>query len=174
MQSVVLCLFAGFGLPAADGPQIHEIPDLVFGKGGGADLLLDLAMPADGDGPFPVVVCIHGGGWVDGNRKQMENTLQAFARRGFVAVSPDYRLAPHDHFPAPVEDCKAAVRWLRANAKTYKIDPDHIGRSALRPADTWPVCSASPTRTMAWKATAATPTSRAAFRPWSASSARPT
>ena len=44
-----------------------------------------------------------------------------------MAVSPDYRLAPHDHFPAPVEDCKAAVRWLRANAAKYKIDPDHIG-----------------------------------------------
>ena len=131
MRSVVLCLLAGFGLPAvvaaADGPPIREETDLVFGKGGDADLKLDLAAPADGDGPFPAVVCIHGGGWVGGDRKQMENTIKALARRGFVAVSPDYRLAPHEPFPAPVEDCKAAVRWLRANAKTYKIDPDHIG-----------------------------------------------
>ncbi|HVS37994.1 MAG TPA: alpha/beta hydrolase [Gemmataceae bacterium] len=130
MRSFVLCLLAGVGLAAtasADGPAIREIPDLVFGKGGGTDLRLDVAMPADGDGPFPVVVCIHGGGWVDGDRRQMTGAMQALARRGFVAVSPDYRLAPHDPFPAQIEDCKAAVRWLRANAQIYKIDPDHIG-----------------------------------------------
>ncbi len=62
------------------------------------------------------MVCIHGGGWVGGDRKDMANTIQALARCGYVAVSPDYRLAPHDPFPAQVEDCKAAVRWLRANA----------------------------------------------------------
>ena len=131
MRSLVLCLAAAVGLPAvvaaADGPPIREETDLVFGKGGGADLKLDLAMPADGAGPFPAVVCIHGGGWVGGDRKDMANTIRALARCGYVAVSPDYRLAPKDHFPAPVEDCKAAVRWLRANAGAYKIDPDHIG-----------------------------------------------
>jgi acetyl esterase/lipase len=49
------------------------------------------------------------------------------ARRGFVAVSPDYRLAPAHRFPAQIEDCKAAVRWLRANADKYNLDPDHFG-----------------------------------------------
>ncbi len=127
MRAVVVCLLAGWGLPAADGPPIREVPDLVFGKGGDTDLKLDLAMPADGDGPFPTVVCVHGGGWVGGDRKQMGQTIHALARRGYVAVSPDYRLAPHDRFPAQVEDCKAAVRWLRANAAAYKIDADHIG-----------------------------------------------
>ena len=131
MRSLILCMAASFALPAAapaeDGPSLREEADLVFGKGGDADLKLDLAMPADGDGPFPAVVCVHGGGWVGGDRKQMSQTIRTLARRGYVAVSPDYRLAPHDHFPAPVEDCKAAVRWLRANAAKYHIDPDHIG-----------------------------------------------
>ncbi len=131
MRSLILCVVAGFLLPAFapadEGSPLREESGLVFGKGGDADLMLDLAMPADGDGPFPAVVCVHGGGWVGGDRKQMDQTIHALAHRGYVAVSPDYRLAPHDRFPAPVEDCKAAVRWLRANAAKYKIDADHIG-----------------------------------------------
>jgi len=131
MRSLILCILAGFVLPpvapADENSPLREESDLVFGKGGETDLKLDLAMPADGDGPFPAVVCVHGGGWVGGDRKQMGQTIRALARRGFVAVSPDYRLAPHDRFPAPVEDCKAAVRWLRGNAAKYKIDADHIG-----------------------------------------------
>ena len=131
MRSFCLCLLAAFVLPAAarpaDGPALREESGLVFGKGGGSDLKLNLAMPADGNGPFPAVVCIHGGGWVAGDRKEMSQTIRALAGRGYVAVSPDYRLAPNDRFPAQIEDCKAAVRWLRANAATYKIDPDRIG-----------------------------------------------
>ncbi len=100
---------------------------LVYGKGGDADLKLDLAMPKDGDGPFPVVLCVHGGGWTKGDRADLQKTIEALARRGYVAVAVDYRLAPKDRFPAPLEDCKAAVRWLRANAATYRINPDRIG-----------------------------------------------
>ena len=84
--------------------------DVVFGKVGDRELKLDLAMPADGDGPFPAVVCVHGGGWVGGDRKQMAATILVLARRGFVAVTPDYRTAPAHRFPAQLEDCKAAVR----------------------------------------------------------------
>jgi acetyl esterase/lipase len=85
-------------------------------------------MPADGAGPFPAVVCIHAGGWVGGKRQEMSQTIRTLAGRGYVAVTPDYRLATaQSRFPAQVEDCKAAVRWLRANAAKYKIDPDHIG-----------------------------------------------
>jgi acetyl esterase/lipase len=108
-------------------PAVRLEKDIVFAKAGAAELKLDLAMPQDGEGPFPAVLCIHGGGWVGGDRTQMAQTIGTLAGRGYVAVSPDYRLAPRDRFPAPVEDCKAAVRWLRANAKKYKVDPDHIG-----------------------------------------------
>src|SRR6185312_16329435 len=57
----------------------------------------------------------------------MQGTIEVLARRGYVAVSPDYRLAPRDHFPAQIEDCKAVVRWLRANAEKYHINPQRIG-----------------------------------------------
>lgn len=98
-----------------------------FGTGGTTELRLDLAMPKEGEGPFPAIVCLHGGGWVGGERQQMKGTIEIMARRGYVAVSPDYRLAPKDPFPAQIEDCKAVVRWLRANAQQYRINPQRIG-----------------------------------------------
>ncbi len=101
--------------------------DVAFGKGGTTELKLDMAMPKEGEGPFPAVVCIHGGGWVGGDRKQMKQTIEVLAGRGYVAISPDYRLAPRERFPAQIEDCKAAVRWLRANADKYHVDPRRIG-----------------------------------------------
>ena len=101
--------------------------DIVYGKGGATELKLDLAMPKDGDGPFPVIVCIHGGGWRGGSRTNLGKTTEVLAGRGYVAVTLSYRLVPAGTFPAQIEDCKAAIRWLRANAKKYKIDPDHIG-----------------------------------------------
>jgi acetyl esterase/lipase len=101
--------------------------NITFAKGGNQELKLDLAMPMEGEGPFPAIICLHSGGWVGGERQQMKGTLSALARHGYVAISPDYRLAPHDHFPAQVEDCKAAVRWLRANAEKYRINREKIG-----------------------------------------------
>lgn len=115
-------------LPGQDAPtELRLETDIVFGKGGTTELKLDLAMPKEGEGPFPAIVCIHSGGWIGGDRKQMRQTIEALARRGFVAISPDYRLAPRDRFPAQIEDCKAAVRWLRANAAQYHVDTRRIG-----------------------------------------------
>jgi acetyl esterase/lipase len=128
-----LLVVAAFGMlaPAArtqeSRPNVLVERNIVFAKVGDKELKLDLSMPADKEGPFPAIVCIHGGGWVGGDRHQMALTAGVLAARGYVAITPDYRLAPGDRFPAPIEDCKAAVRWLRANAKTYKIDPQHIG-----------------------------------------------
>jgi acetyl esterase/lipase len=101
--------------------------DLVYGKGGDTDLKLDVAMPKDGDGPFPTLVCIHGGAWRGGQRQDLDKTIEVLAGRGYVAVTVSYRLAPATQFPAQIEDCKAAVRWLRANARKYRIDPQRIG-----------------------------------------------
>jgi acetyl esterase/lipase len=130
MTMLALCVFVlGTTQVVAQDKKIdvrteHE---LVYGKAGDADLKLDLAMPKEGDGPFPAIVCIHGGGWRAGSRNDLLKTTEVIAARGYVAVTIAYRLVPTGTFPAQIEDCKAAVRWLRANAKTYKIDPDHIG-----------------------------------------------
>src|SRR5260370_17388046 len=93
-------LAAAADAPAA--PPIREETGVVFGKGGDDDLKLDLALPA-GDGPFPVVVCVHGGGWVGGAPTHLHPTLQPLPRRAYVAVSPASRLAPKDPFPARIQ-----------------------------------------------------------------------
>jgi acetyl esterase/lipase len=117
---------AGFA-GAQDAPAIQVENSLVYGKGGDKDLMLDLAMPAKGAGPFPTVVCIHGGSWKSGKRQDLSQTIKTLAGRGFVAATVSYRFLQDAKFPAQIEDCKAAVRWLRANASKYKIDKDHIG-----------------------------------------------
>jgi acetyl esterase/lipase len=117
------------GVDFDKGKAVRFDADIVFGKGGNTDLRLDMARPfgRSPEDTFPALVCLHAGGWVGGERQQMKGTIEALARRGYVAVSPDYRLAPQARFPAQIEDCKAAVRWLRANAKDHQIDPQRIG-----------------------------------------------
>ncbi len=90
-------------------------------------LQLNLARPKDAGAPSPAVLCIHGGGFRAGKRERWDKLCQQLAERGYVAATVTYRLAPRYQFPAAVHDVKAAVRWLRANAGTYHIDPHRIG-----------------------------------------------
>jgi acetyl esterase/lipase len=98
-----------------------------YSNPGDEHLQLNLARPKTGDGLFPAVLCIHGGGFRAGKRESYDNLCVKLAERGYVAATITYRLAPKHQFPAAVHDTKAAVRWLRANAKTYHIDPNRIG-----------------------------------------------
>lgn len=90
-------------------------------------LQLNMARPKEGKGPFPAVICIHGGGFRAGTRDSFNGLCLQLAERGYVAVTVSYRLAPKYQFPAAVYDVKTAVRWMRANAAKYQIDPDRIG-----------------------------------------------
>jgi acetyl esterase/lipase len=107
--------------------------DVVFEKGveysNAADqhLQLDIARPKEGSGPFPAIVCIHGGGFRAGTRDGYDKLCLTLAQRGYVAITVTYRLAPAFPFPAAVLDCKSAVRWLRANASKYHVDTTRIG-----------------------------------------------
>lgn len=107
--------------------KIETKEDLVFKKVDSQELKLDLAMPAEGDGPFPAIVVIHGGGWRGGDKASNRSTLAEMAQLGFVAISPQYRFWPDSIFPAQVHDVKAAVRWLRSNAEEYNVDPERFG-----------------------------------------------
>lgn len=90
-------------------------------------LQMNIARPKTGDGPFPAVLCIHGGGFRAGKREGYDALCIKLAERGFVAATCTYRLAPKYQFPAAVHDTKAAVRFLRANATKYKLNPSKIG-----------------------------------------------
>ncbi len=90
-------------------------------------LQLNLARPKAGEGPFPAIICIHGGGFRAGTRDSYDALCVKLAERGYVAATITYRLAPKFQFPAAVHDTKAAVRWMRANARKYNVDPTRIG-----------------------------------------------
>lgn len=97
----------------------------------GRRLRLDLYRPKERTKPLPAVVCIHGGGWRNGDRGSQTAVAQALAANGYVAVTITYRLRDEAIFPAAIQDCKAAVRWLRANAKRLGVDPERIGATGL-------------------------------------------
>ena len=113
-------------------PQPKDVPqgakvirDLEYAKVGDVKLSLDLNLPTEGDGPFPVIVAIHGGGWAAGRKEEAQGIRQA--SRGYAVAAISYRLSGVATYPAQIEDCKAAVRWLRANAKKYNLDAERIG-----------------------------------------------
>jgi acetyl esterase/lipase len=89
-------------------------------------LTLDLYRPSAGEGPHPAIVLYFGGGWQNGRPGICANLAQALAKRGYVCVVPQYRLSGEKPFPAAVHDCKAAIRWMRRNARRFKADPDRI------------------------------------------------
>ncbi len=84
-------------------------------------------MPINATGKLPLIVVIHGGAWRAGDRSQHNDTTWQFAQQGYVAATLSYRFCPKHVFPAQVQDVKCAVRFLRANAEKYHIDPDRIG-----------------------------------------------
>lgn len=89
---------------------------------------LDLFLPKDdGKSLRPAVVVIHGGAWRSGDKKQLRMLAELFARRGYVAAAINYRLAPKYSYPAQLDDCQRAVRWLRKNSKEYRVDPKRFG-----------------------------------------------
>lgn len=104
---------------------------VTYASYGERKLEMDIYRPKDIQGQLPAVVCIHGGGWANGNRANHARVAQAIAVRGYVAATISYRLSGEAPFPAQINDCKAAVRFLRANAKEYGIDSDNIGAIGL-------------------------------------------
>jgi acetyl esterase/lipase len=118
-------------LQAAPPEGVRFERNVVYGKGAGEDLTLNLARPQDAPGPLPCVLVIHGGGWAAG-RKELHDTLTwDFAKRGYACATIGYRLAPKHLFPAQVEDVKCAVRYLRAHAADLKIDPKRLGATGF-------------------------------------------
>ena len=111
--------------------QLNTRRDVTYARYGDRTLEMDIYRPKGEWGALPAVVCIHGGGWAKGDRTSHAKIAQALAARGYVAATISYRLSGEAPFPAQIYDCKAAVRFLRANAKTYGINPDQIGAIGL-------------------------------------------
>jgi acetyl esterase/lipase len=123
---VALFALASLAGGAATAAEVGFEKGIEFANPDEQHLQLDLARPGEGEGPFPAVVCIHGGGFRAGTREHWDPLCKDLAGRGYVAITITYRLAPKFQFPAAVEDCKAAVRWLRSNSAKYHVDPKKI------------------------------------------------
>jgi acetyl esterase/lipase len=112
----------------AQGPHkegIKTLRDLAYVENWHPQNRLDLYLPEKAKGRLPLVVWIHGGGWQGGSKEGCP--VVSMAAKGYVVASINYRFAQHAVFPAQIEDCKAAIRWLRANAAKYHLDPDRVG-----------------------------------------------
>ena len=98
--------------------------DIAYVTGGHERQKLDLYIPADTGENLPLIIWVHGGAWLGGNKTHY--TPKTYLSAGYSGASINYRLSQHAIFPAQIEDVKAAIRWLRANAKTYRLDPDRF------------------------------------------------
>jgi acetyl esterase/lipase len=111
------------------GPKLPEdvkaLRNLEYVEGGHARNRLDLYLPEKAKGLLPLVVWIHGGAWSGGDKGGL--FVMPMMPKGCAVASINYRLSKQAVFPAQIEDCKAAIRWLRANAAKYGIDPNRIG-----------------------------------------------
>jgi acetyl esterase/lipase len=130
---VLVTTFASFAFaqdrPKQGGGQVPEGVELTQGieyaKAGEIKLLLDIYTPKDAKEALPLIVWIHGGGWRQGDK--FPCPAARMAPRGYVVASVNYRLTDKAAWPAQIRDCKAAVRFLRANAEKFHIDPKRVG-----------------------------------------------
>lgn len=100
--------------------------DIEFANVGGVSLTLDVHVP-DGPGPFPTAILVHGGGFVRGDKQSyIKPIFEPLSQAGFTWFTINYRLAPTHRHPAAVEDVERAIRWVKAHAKEYKVDPRRI------------------------------------------------
>jgi acetyl esterase/lipase len=101
------------------------VKNIEYARVGNVPLDMDLYLPAGSRAGVPVIVSIHGGGWHGGSKEASPGTH--FTEYGYAVAAINYRLIDQGTFPAPIHDCKAAVRWLRANAAKYNLDTKRIG-----------------------------------------------
>lgn len=121
LSLVVVLAFLGTGFAADPVVQL----DVVYSKVDKDELKLDFYRP-EGDGPFPIVICIHGGGWCMGNKSEFKDFQVNMAKMGIASASVQYRLIPKHKFPAQIDDCTNALKYLAAEKVKFKIDPKRV------------------------------------------------
>jgi acetyl esterase/lipase len=107
--------------------RVKRIEDVVYSSPGGRPLLCDLYLPEEPERPLPVVLFLHAGGWLAGDRRLGPDLGRYFSERGIAMASIDYRLSREAVFPAALEDVIAAIAWLRSAGPGFGFDPQRIG-----------------------------------------------
>lgn len=133
-SAAIVSLGLGFAAGLDGAPDARVTRDVVYGKAGGETLRLDIGEPA-GEGPFPVAILVHGGGWTRGDKAGSDRPgdsadispwFAPLTAAGLVWFSINYRLAPAHRWPACFEDVQTAIRWVKAHAGDYGGDPRRI------------------------------------------------
>jgi acetyl esterase/lipase len=129
---LVLVLLSGRFVSAGYGAELSK--DVEYGRAGDEPLLLDVSVP-EGEGPFPVAILVHGGGWSGGDKANVgfegksadiSPWFAPLTAAKFTWFSINYRLAPVHRWPACLEDVQTAIRWVKAHARDFKGDPERI------------------------------------------------
>ena len=134
VSCVPLCLgqsvgTADAGAFAAELMRYEVHPNIVYQTSNNYEAKLDVYTPAEGPqpgAPTPVVVVIHGGGWIAGSKEERVLEMMPYLQMGFAAVNVEYRLAKSSLAPAAVEDCRCALHWVFTNAKKFNFDPNRV------------------------------------------------
>lgn len=121
----VMLVFVACGCASPVPKGTRALENIAYSDASSSDLL-NLYIPASHH-PVPLIVWIHGGAWNHGNDARNRSPAMRLLDRGFAVANVDYRLSGEARYPAQIHDCRAAVRFLRAHAAEYGIDPDHIG-----------------------------------------------
>lgn len=128
--SISILFVASLSAQRNRGPRIPEgtqvTKDIIYETVDGRDLPLDLYIPAGASEPLPLIIWIHGGGWRNGSKNAI-NRCAELLKHGYALASVEYRLSGEAKFPAAVEDCKAAVSYLRWKADKLGLDPERFG-----------------------------------------------
>jgi len=132
--ALLLSIFIAWSLPSAASPANQASPgsgtvlrNVTYCTSGGVSTQMDIYLPPAQTGPAPVVVYVHGGSWIAGDKWEIGTAGTELNSRGYIVASINYRLAPSNKWPAQIQDTKCAIRYLRANAAKYNLDPNRIG-----------------------------------------------
>jgi acetyl esterase/lipase len=111
---------------AAELFRYQVYPNIIYHVANNYEAKLDVYEPAHASQPTPVVIVIHGGGWIAGTKEDRVLEMMPYLQMGFAAVNVEYRMAQVSLAPAAVEDCRCALHWVFANAKKYNFDPSRV------------------------------------------------
>ena len=122
---IVICSLENQAANSVNGPVTRTWKNVAYANASARNIL-DIYLPSTGDGPFPVVIWVHGGAFKMGSKDNPQSKT-ALTNAGFAVVSINYRLSSEAIWPAQLDDLKAVVKFLRVNASTYFLNTDKIG-----------------------------------------------
>ena len=127
MKSNALLLFIISSCTSYNGRLQYVVKENIFYHEDKSDRHNGEMLIPNGEGPFPAVIVLHGGGWQSRSFSDSTSIAKSLASHGFVAYNINYRFSPKDKHPAPIDDLEVALKYLKKNAAAFKVNPDRIG-----------------------------------------------